>query len=341
VLFRDYQSLGPELRARGFSITEFDLELRRIGHLIKAFQAIKSYRKKAPYRILWSQLGFSNLLCAMVSSKGGLPHVATFRSEGYMRRRKWSLKSRSFAFLERIFLKNSTRVAVSSPVAEDWKKFFGWNSFEVINDGVDISLVPPMPSDARKAEIRALYNVSPDDTLLVVPARLTDVKGHKYLIEALSILKERHGLLPLVLAFGNGTLKESLTAQATERGVRFVIHAAMPQPDLFAIMQSAECVVMPSLGETFGNSAAEAMLLGVPVVLSRTDGFSEIIGDSGCALMAPIADAEGLSEAIRLTITDPVATRARVAQSRARALDMFTLDGTANKWAALFRLLTP
>jgi len=65
---------------------------------------------------------------------------------------------------------------------------------------------------------------------------------------------------------------------------------------LFPLIQSADDVVIPSLREPFGIAAAEAMLLGVPVVLTRVDGLIELVGDSEGALMASPGDARSLAE---------------------------------------------
>ncbi len=55
---------------------------------------------------------------------------------------------------------------------------------------------------------------------------------------------------------------------------------------LFPLIQSADDVVIPSLREPFRIAAAQAMLLGVPVVLTCGDGFVELVGDCEGALMA-------------------------------------------------------
>ena len=72
----------------------------------------------------------------------------------------------------------------------------------------------------------------------------------------------------------------------------------MPHGQLFPLIQSADAVVIPSLREPFGIAAAEAMLLGVPVVLTRVDGFLELVGDSEGAVMVSPNDPRGLAEAI-------------------------------------------
>ena len=82
-------------------------------------------------------------------------------------------------------------------------------------------------------------------------------------------------------------LLDRLRARAAELGLTEAVEFAPPMPhdQLFSLMQAADAVVIPSLREPFGIAAAEAMLLGVPVVLTRVDGFVELVGDSEGALM--------------------------------------------------------
>lgn len=71
-----------------------------------------------------------------------------------------------------------------------------------------------------------------------------------------------------------------LRARAAELGLVGAVEFAPPMlhDQLFPLIQAADAVVIPSLREPFGIAAAEAMLLGTPVVLTRVDGFVELGG---------------------------------------------------------------
>ena len=74
---------------------------------------------------------------------------------------------------------------------------------------------------------------------------------------------------------------------------------------LFPDLRSANAIVIPSLREAFGMAAAEAMLLGVPVALTRVDGFVELVGDSEGALVTAAGDPTSLAGAIWQLKSDP------------------------------------
>jgi glycosyltransferase involved in cell wall biosynthesis len=78
------------------------------------------------------------------------------------------------------------------------------------------------------------------------------------------------------------------------------------------------------------------MLLGVPVVLTRVDGFVELVGDSEGALMVSPGDARSLAEAIWSLKADPDLRRRVVERGRARIAENFEMSVCASKWARLF-----
>ena len=64
------------------------------------------------------------------------------------------------------------------------------------------------------------------------------------------------------------------------------------------MLERAEIVVVPSLGEGFGMVALEAMERGRPVVASAVGGLPEIVDDGRTGLLVPPGDADALAEAI-------------------------------------------
>ena len=69
----------------------------------------------------------------------------------------------------------------------------------------------------------------------------------------------------------------------------------------------AECdiVFIPSLQESFGRIAVEAMLNGLPVVASDIPALRRLLGDSESGLLFPVGDAAGAADAIRRLLADP------------------------------------
>jgi glycosyltransferase involved in cell wall biosynthesis len=337
-LFPWEPDLGAALEAQGVPVHR--LNATGAFALPKAVMRLRGLIARGRYDIVWGNLRLANLAARLGAFFAGNPAtIATFHSEGYARLENLSLFTRLSTLIERILLEAaSAKVAVSKAGAADYAAFFGWSDFEVIYNCIDVSRAPTPPSPQMRTEIRARHGVGADDLLFVVPARYVPKKGHDVLLEALRILTVERGVRPRVLAFGVGPLKDELPLKAEELGLSDIIVFNEPAPhsELFPLMQCADAVVLPSLREPFGIVAAEAMALGAPVILTATDGFLEVVGDSDCALMAPPGDARALANAMLDLVGDPGAARSRAMRARQRVADNFDVTAVAGQWAALF-----
>lgn len=63
-------------------------------------------------------------------------------------------------------------------------------------------------------------------------------------------------------------------------------------------LAAADLLVSPSLFESFGMVITEAMLFGLPIVATQTEGARALLGPSGAGLLVPTSDPERLAEAI-------------------------------------------
>ena len=116
--------------------------------------------------------------------------------------------------------------------------------------------------------------------------------------------------IPLVLVAGEGWLNETETEFIAELGkrrrgadavrvvgqsVQLLNYVALPL--LVSLIRGARAVVFPSLYEGFGLPVLEAMVLGTPVITSRTSSLPEVAGEA--ALLVDPYSTEEISDAIR------------------------------------------
>jgi glycosyltransferase involved in cell wall biosynthesis len=100
--------------------------------------------------------------------------------------------------------------AVGLPVKKHYLEHVPGLDITYIPNAIPASLQPDPQLDRRA--LRAERNLSEDDFVISVPARLAVEKGHRFLIEALEILRERK-LHPKVLLFGQGPLQENSSSR--------------------------------------------------------------------------------------------------------------------------------
>jgi D-inositol-3-phosphate glycosyltransferase len=68
---------------------------------------------------------------------------------------------------------------------------------------------------------------------------------------------------------------------------------------------AAEVLVMPSLYESFGMVALEAMACGTPVVASQVGGLAYLVRDGETGYTIPENDPDALCEKLSLLLGDP------------------------------------
>jgi glycosyltransferase involved in cell wall biosynthesis len=152
-------------------------------------------------------------------------------------------------------------------------------SVDVIPNGVDLSLF----SIINKLDARKEVGISQKQSLILTVGSLDEVKGTKFLIEALGTMKKNNNSsLPLLISIGDGPLKLSLRSLAEELGiadhVRFL--GKRPHKEIPLWMNAANLFCLPSLREGHPNVVIEAFACGVPVVASNVGAIPELINST-------------------------------------------------------------
>ncbi len=179
----------------------------------------------------------------------------------------------------------------------------------IIPCGVDLDLF--RPADPRAA--RARLGLDAERVLLFV-GRLTPIKGLETLLRAMAAAKaDGLGRADVRLVVVGGDKEEvwdgeraRLCRMAVELGVGAAVEFRGPQPqdalpDYYA---AADLCLMPSLYESFGMVALEAMACGVPVIGSRVGGLALTVRDGATGLLVPEGDVGALAEGITGLLQD-------------------------------------
>jgi len=164
--------------------------------------------------------------------------------------------------------------------------------------------------------------------IILCPAGLRPIKGHKYLIEAFTILRERGVKLELWLA-GQGELRQELQGQVEALGLsdRVVFLGHLPHLELLDLYSQGKIalVVLPSLHEGIPVSLIEAMAYGVPVISTIVGGTPELL-EEGAGLLVPPEDPLALADAIERLVRDPELRKQLGETGRRRVEDSFAVE---------------
>jgi glycosyltransferase involved in cell wall biosynthesis len=183
-------------------------------------------------------------------------------------------------------------------------------------NGIEVGPLLPL---SPRGEFRSSHGVPAEAPLVLALGRITMKKGLPYLAEAVGAL----GGAWLALVGpqeGDGTIADVRAAArrvgAEERLV--IVEAGAWGRDKAAAFADADVFALPSATENFGNAAAEAAALGVPVVVSDRCGVAGWLPASSSAVV-PYAEVAPLRDAIVRLLATVVreAARAEAAQVRA------------------------
>jgi glycosyltransferase involved in cell wall biosynthesis len=188
--------------------------------------------------------------------------------------------------IERAGMQAADRVvAVSRRVATMCVERYGVDParIRVVYNGVD--------SDARPSPPQHL----PGPVVLFL-GRVTLQKGPDWFVEAARRVLEAEPEATFVLA-GTGDMLPRVIERAAELGVahRFLFPGFVDRERASHLFALADVFVMPSVSEPFGIVPLEAMDRGVPVIVSRQSGSSELLRS---ALKADFWDVEDLASKI-------------------------------------------
>jgi len=183
-----------------------------------------------------------------------------------------------------------------------------------------------------------------DNPVVFCPANLLPVKGHKYLIEAVTILKGRGVEVALWVA-GEGELRRSLQEQVDRSGlchqVSFLGQLSHTEVLRLYAEATVDMVVLPSVdlgnGEHEGIPVAliEAMSYRIPVISTATGGVPELLNE-GAGLLVPPQDGFALANAIDRLLNDTALKEQIAGAGRRRIEDEFAIEKIVTELAAHF-----
>jgi len=173
------------------------------------------------------------------------------------------------------------------------------DKISVINNGIDLENFGDF-----SAREKTRKELGVEDAFLVgIVARLSDVKGHTYLLQAMQLVVKNFSVVKL-LVVGQGKMKDVLVKEASNLGIENNVIFLPQVGGTKNILAAMDVFVMPSLQEGLGLALMEAMAQGLAVVGSAVGGIKTLIKDKVNGLLVKPADAVGLAEAILQLVND-------------------------------------
>lgn len=329
--------LAPELEKEGISVVNLKLKHRWsiFEALIKLYKEIKKFNPD----IIWGHLYFGVLYSRLVSiffSQLKVVSVLHYNiSSDSIKKGLW------YSFRNWIFNKSKrfdfATVAVSQSVKKDYETFFKWNNIDIIFNAINLQKIDNAILNFNTNKCKETYNISSNDFTIILPGRLHNSKGHKYLIEAIKILKTQYQLTPKVLIVGEGSSRNEIISLISELKLnnQIILTGSLEQIELFQILKVSNMIVLPSLFEAFGIAAIESMYLEKPIIVTSIDGLKEITRDNIDAIQVPVENSDAIAKGVVKIYKDSQYAQS-LAKHAKKTASKYDVNIIVEEWIKLF-----
>jgi len=262
----------------------------------------------------------------IINSLTGIPFSFTAHgSDLHVDRRMLKQKVETAAFVITISAYNKEMIAEECGESTRAK-------IHIIHCGVDLDVFAPSPQKPNNASFEILCTASYEE-----------VKGHRYLVEACRLLKER-GLRFTCHLVGEGPLRRQIEKQIANAGLNDVIrmHGGLPRTKIKKMLSSADVVVLASVPTSNGKREGipvvlmEAMASGLPVVASGISGIPELVDDNVSGFLTAPRDAAALADALDKLSSNPELRMRMGRNGRTKVEREFSLRTNTENLARLF-----
>lgn len=190
-------------------------------------------------------------------------------------------------------------------------------------------------SSERRSSARSVFSIG-EAPFVVAAARHERQKGLDVLLRAVPIILQKMPEARFAIGGRNGLETDSLLLLARELAIEHRIQFIGPRDDVAELMCAADVWCVPSRWEGLGGILVEAMALEVPVVASDIPPIREVAGPVPVFDLVTPGDPAALAEGIVRVLQDPVTAQRRAEAGRARFLEHFTVERTAEQTLEFF-----
>lgn len=221
----------------------------------------------------------------------------------------------SYAISKNLMKSSNKVVVISESVDEQIKKYYNFDNFEIIYNGVNTYKFYP--------------NEFEDNYILYV-GRLGHGKGIFDLLKAAEMLTKDTNIKLLIA--GKGELEGKISSILKNEGLTNVkLLGHVKQEDLINLYQNAKIFVFPSHYEGLPTVILEAMASGLPIVTTSVSGCKDLINDGYNGLLVPPEDPGKLYDAIFRLLNEPELCEYLGKNARSTAENVYSWNIIADK----------
>lgn len=310
----------------------------------KNSQTLKRLIEKHQFDLVHARSRAPAWSCYWASNKTNVPFITTFHGQyGHQNCLKRTYNS--------VMLKGDACIAVSQFIESHIKMVYPQHhtNIKLIPRGIDLATFSQSQACKENAlALRDKWNIAKDDKVIVLPGRLTRLKGHQTFLEAITQLKELDSVHCLIVGDepGKEHYQQELQVFIDKHNLAQKVQFTGNYYDMPTVYQLADIVISASIKpESFGRTACEAQAMGCIVIATKHGGSLETISPAQQQFMCEVKDSESMAKSIKKALNycddKKQLDRSKIAESsRTYIEENFSLNNMCGDTIALYQELT-
>lgn len=267
----------------------------------------------------------AGVVAAILSKRFGVPYVITEHNPVEL----YGLDSRKIRLLTGLAYHCSKKnLCVSRDSMNKMQKVFPKEHFEVVYNATQNPAALEMSDE--KVTVDGKVNCC-----IIAAFYSETIKGYQYLLPAVRKLKDKK--YPIMLHIvGGGEFLPKYQQMAKDLDIEdcVIFYGSCPREKVYSILSQMEFSVSASIFECSGVSVQEAMLLGKPLVVTRSGGADSLVTEE-TAIVVDKESVDALAEGLQSMIHNRSAFDSE--KVRAYAMENFEINAVTERYLRIYR----
>lgn len=310
--------IGPEgeivsaAREQGIKIIEIPESRRNINPYYDLITILKTvhFIRKGKYDVVHTHSTKAGIIGRILADRYKVPAIVhTIHGPAFYPEQNYLVR-KFYIGLERWAAKYADAIVCVADAMKE--KYLAENigrpdQYITIRSGMEVErFIKAGQNKKKRAELRQKYGIRDDEIVVGKIARLFNLKGHEYVIEAARSIVKRHKNVKFFFA-GDGILRDEFENRIARYGLtkHFILAGLIPNTEIPEIISLMDIVVHTSLREGLARVLPQALLEEKPVVSFDVDGAREVIKNGETGYLVAPKDIKGLTRALLAAIEEP------------------------------------